>query len=203
MSDRVDGFLDEFEMALEACRRRSESTRILERAIRQARQLASTLESLASSGLVAASVTSKALEALCSELSGLETSPDLEPLIANAKALLVVVEDGIIDGDADRLRRTLARAGELTHVPRQKRGAYGRPLSPPVRVRCTTCDDVVVGRRQGAANWSNVVGVLRNHEHDRHGGYGAELRDSLARSRRRLDQGEDDVEAGRYQLVHF
>jgi hypothetical protein len=70
-----------------------------------------------------------------------------------------------------------------------------------VKVLCTECETVLVGRRRsGAVNWNAVTKEVRDHEREYHEEYSEELRYELRQARERLDAGESSVEAGRYQI---
>jgi hypothetical protein len=201
MSDRVEKFLEEFELAIEAAGRGSTTESTVKAALRRSRQLTDLLESLAESGLLASSVTPQNLRALHDELSAASQSSLPAPLIADAKALMRVVEDGIVGGDIERLRGALRRAEELDKATRRKPRARQPPLATAIRARCVDCSTIVAGQRSGGAtNWNLVTRRVRDHERGNHGDDPTELRDDLASARQRLDSGDELVTAGRYEL---
>ena len=204
MSDPVEMFVEEFEAAIETRLRDSERKRHVGMALRQSHQLAESLDRLARSGLITAVVTADDLRALGKELESAQVVADLEPLIVKARALVTVVENGIIEGDLDRLRASLGRAAELTHQSADRSGPSRRRLTSPVRVTCTTCDEIVVGRRgDGALSWIHLLKELRDHEREQHEEFTERLRDNLRRAHERLDAGDTFLEAGRYELRQF
>ncbi|MGQ0823742.1 MAG: hypothetical protein ACT4OX_01715 [Actinomycetota bacterium] len=201
MTDKVEKFVNEFEAAIDAVARNTSSKRSVDLARRHATQLAASLEGLAAAGLTTAAVTSDDLEALDAELTAVREAPQLDPMIEKAKALVTVVEDGLVDADATRLRAALKRSEELTRTSGRVRGEGQPRLAKAVRARCSSCDDIIVGRRrEGALNWNALTKSIRDHERDHHGGYSEDLRDDLRRARGRLDAGDSPVEAGRYEL---
>jgi hypothetical protein len=200
MSDEVEQFLVQFEAAIDASERGSTTKLTLRNAIRRSRGLAESLDELAASGVHPVSVTSSALKALQDELAAESTQSALLPLIADAKALVTVVEGGIIDGDLERLRATLEHAEKVEISKRRRRGERLPKLAIRIRARCVDCDEVVVGQQRGTANWSAVVRQVCGHEHERHGEDSAELRGSLLNLRPQLDDGDERVAAGRYEL---
>lgn len=201
MSDPVEKFIEEFEAAIEGSLRGSERRRHIGLALRQTHQLADSLDRLAGSGLITVLVTADDLRALHQELERGHNGTELGPLIVKAKALITVVENGIVDGDLDRLRSALDRAGELTPRSVGRSGPSRRRLTSPVRVTCTTCDDIVVGRRgEGALSWTHLLKELRDHESEQHDEFTERLREELRRVRERLDAGDALLEAGRYEL---
>jgi hypothetical protein len=200
VNDRSQDIVEGIEGALETRARAYQSKRYVDLAVRQSSQLAESLERLAAAGLVTALVTPEDLLALRDELSAFQKAPRLEPLIASVTSLLAIAGDELVEGDAARLRAALNRAQEVVNSTERPR-AEGQPQLPtPVRVRCTSCDDIVVGRRSAALNWHAVTKQVRDHERDRHGGYSEELRDDLRRAHDRLNAGEKLVEAGRYEI---
>lgn len=200
VSDRIEKFIDELEAATDARERQMRSKVLVEQSERRAGRLAESLEALAETGFSTGAVTLDDVHALRVELAAVRDAAPLDPLIANAKALLTVVEDGLVDGDGSRLRAALARAEELASATARPRGEGQPHLASPIKVRCTSCETIVVGRRRGGVNWNAVTKELRDHERERHGEYSTELRDDMRRAHERLDAGEALVEAGRYQL---
>lgn len=201
MTDRVEKFLSEFESAIDAADRQRSTTRDVASAERAARQLLELLDRLAAGGVFPAAVPAEDIRSLADELGSVRAPVGLGPLIENGRALVTVIEDGIVDGDLDRLRAALARAEELGEPPRTR--GEGQPrLAIPVRARCTTCDEVVVGKRRSASNWNAVTKELRDHERERHGGYSGEARDALRAALDRVRAGEEAVAAGRYVIEH-
>ena len=110
MTDRIEKFVEEFEAAIETHVRHSDTKRSTAAAVRQSARLAELLAQLSSVGLVTTAVTQDDLRALCDELTEAGAVPELEPMIAHARALLTVIEDGLVDGDAERLRVAVARS---------------------------------------------------------------------------------------------
>lgn len=200
MTDRVEKFLSEFESAIDTAGRQRQASRDVATAERVARQLADLLDQLASIGVFPSTVPPEDVRALADELGSVRTSVNLVPLIDNGRALVTVIEDGIVDGDLVRLRAALSKAEALNEPPRA-RGEGQTRLATPVRVRCATCDEVVVGRRRaGALNWNAVTKELRDHERERHGGYSVEARDALRDALGVVRAGEHEVTAGRYVI---
>lgn len=126
MSERVDKFVEELEDAIDSHARASERKQIISRVVRDAERLAELLDSLAGSGLPTTSVTPDDLRTLREELEGREPE-ELEPLALKARALLTVVEEGLVEGDAERLKAVLSRVDE---VARSARGARRRTDTP-------------------------------------------------------------------------
>lgn len=200
VTDRVEKFIEEFGLAIDASRSHATDSALINAAAREAAQLAETLERLSQRQGALSSVSAADLRSLQEELSSLRQTPSLEGLLTNGRALLQVVEDGIIDGDANRLRSLLTEAESLSG-PRNRSRAPGQiHLEVPAKARCVECDDLLVGRRQPALNWNAITKVIRDHERDRHGGYSEELRDELSQGLRRLREGDAIVTAGRYKI---
>jgi hypothetical protein len=201
MTDRVDKFLDELDSAVEAEERRRVRGPLIEAAARLAARLVEALVELERSGWTATTIASDEVRAMHEELAGAETRRDLPQLVENALALLKVVEDGIVEGDPDRLRASLERAQALLQSNTKSRGKDQPHLPRPIRVTCRTCETVVVGHRHGGAlNWNAVTKTLRDHEREKHDGYSAEIRDELRRALDRIRAGDEDVVAARYVL---
>ncbi len=136
MSDRVEKFVAEFEHAIDAQARQRDHQATLELAIVAAQRLERALEQLADAGIAPTAMSLDDLQALRRELAPAAEQVDLRPLIDNAKALLVVVEDGIVDGDAARLRSALGRATAVSQLAARPTPAGAR--SPRLKI-----DDVV------------------------------------------------------------
>jgi hypothetical protein len=201
MADRVDKFLDDLDSALEAEERRRERGPLLETAARHASRLADALDELERTGWTSTTVAGDEVRGLYDEVSRASTARDLPLLVENARALLKVVEDGIVDGDPARLRAGLERAQALTRTSARSRGKDQPHLPRPIRVSCRTCDTGVVGHRHGgASNWNAVTKTLRDHEREQHDGYSPEIRDELRRALDRIRAGDEEVVAARYVL---
>ncbi len=136
MSDRVEKFVAEFEHAIDAQARQGQNQAALELAGVAAQRLERALDQLAAAGITPAAVSIDDLQALRAELTPSTDQADLRPLIDNAKALLVVVEDGIVDGDAARLRAALGRATAVSQ-------GVTRPSTTGPRSPRLELDDVV------------------------------------------------------------
>jgi hypothetical protein len=204
MTDSVDQFLKEFERAVRERARHVETKSLIAAVNRQSSRLADMLDELKSTGFDLRSVTPDDLRSLVEEASNIGDSDDWRSLIRDARALLQVLDNGIVAGDAGRLRAALELAEDLERTASKEPG--GRIHLPrPVRVACATCDDVVAGSGPtGAANWNGIMKRLRDHERDRHGEYSGETRESLGRAREKLTiPGEEAIEAGRYSFVRL
>lgn len=167
---------------------------------RQAARLAETLEELGNVAGVMQSVSRTDLDSLQRELGSLQPMPALEGLLANARALLQVIADGIVDGDPDRLRLLMSEAESL-HAPRARSRNSGQiHLPAPVKARCLECDDFIVGKRQPAFNWYAITKAVRDHEREVHGVYTEFLRDELNEGLAGLRGGGITITAGRYEI---
>jgi hypothetical protein len=204
VTDSVDQFLKGFERAVKDRVRQTETRSLITLATRQSSRLADMLDDLQGTGFELRSVTPDDLRSLEGELASIGNADHWRSLVRDARALLQVLDNGIVDGDAERLRAALELAEDLERTVSRRAGGRIR-LPRPVRVACATCNDVVVGRRPtGASNWNGVMKRLRAHERDRHGGYKSETRDDLGRAREDLlVSDEETVEAGRYLFTQL
>lgn len=198
--DRVEKFIDEFATALDLQRRHAESADLIRSAIREAARLAESLTRLSEAGESPRSVTPADLSSLEAELSPLDNPPALAPLITNGRALLQVVEDGIVDGDGSRLSQLLSDATAFSGARHRDRSGDTTHLPVPVTVRCLDCDRLVVGNRQPAVNWNAITKAVRDHQRDQHGGHSTDLRDQLSEALRALRSGASSVTAGHYEI---
>lgn len=101
MSERVDRFIEELEVAIDSHARATDRKQVISRVVRHAELLADLLDSLAGSGLSTAAVTPDDLRALREELEG-RGPKELGPLALKARALLTVVEEGLVEGDPEQ-----------------------------------------------------------------------------------------------------
>jgi hypothetical protein len=130
MSDRVEKFVAEFEAAIDRRSAQIEHKAEKARVLRAGQLLGQSLDELAKTGFVVQSITRDDVRALEEELAAVDEPTDLRPLVENARALLVVVEDGIVEGDTPRLRAALGRAEAISQSIKQpvKRSARSAPL---------------------------------------------------------------------------
>ena len=199
MTDRVEKFTQEFESAIDTHRRFASDRSTIAAAKREAGQLASTLDRLALAHGAATTLSPSDLRTLHDELEAMGPPP-LDQLLANARALLQVVDDGIIDGDATLLRALLAEAEAISPVRQRDRSSGQTHLDTPAKAICLECDDLLVGRRQPALNWNAITKVIRDHSRDCHGGHTDEIRDQMSQALRDLRTGKEVVTAGRYRI---
>lgn len=200
MSERVEKFIDDFEKAIENRVELIDRRPRIQSTTRQAARLADLLDELRSSGLTTGSVSSHDIHALIKELSSGSDSVEWRQLLDNARALVTVMEDGIVEGDIDTLRSVLTRAESLPQGVARK-GRRGDPNLPkPIRVSCTSCDAVIAGRREGSRNWNGITKRIRDHERSDHEGYSSETRNALRPALQLLPSGKGSVEAARYIL---
>lgn len=200
VANRVDEFTEQFESVIAEHRLYVESLPLLDSASRQAARLGDTLEQLADSAGVMKSVSPADIRSLQQELSSLKPASGLEGHVTKARALLQVIDDGLVDGDATRLRLLMAEAESISPARTRTRSSAQIHLPTPARARCVECDSVIVGMRQAAGNWNAITKVIRDHERDVHGAYSEALRDELTDGLARLRAGEALVVAGRYEI---
>lgn len=134
---------------------------------------------LAAEGISFESLTSDDVRAFTDEIHAFTGLDRLRQLTNSASALLRLVDDGIVDGDAPRLRRAVERAEIATATAVAVPEIADEEVDPSlVRVRCATCSARVVGRRRPATTWEQMAEILSDHSSGAHGGDTAQVQSS-------------------------
>lgn len=205
MEDRVDKFLTELEAEIGAQARLGSLRPSLEAAQDAAGLLAGRLDVLSAEGVSFESLTSGVLRALAEEIRAFTGLDRLQQLAEKASALLMLVDDGMVDGDALRLRRAIERAelASASASPSPDVRAQDVEIDPRlVRVRCTTCSARVVGRRRPATTWEQMAEILSDHYATAHGRADIQLGALLGEAREVLRGGAHSVlELGQFTFT--
>lgn len=199
MPDRVDKFIEDFQSAIDARRRYSKDSQLITGTTRRATKLAADLDRLARIQGMPRMMDPADLRALAEELTAWQQQPALDSLVTNGRALLRLVEDGIIDGDAVRIQALLAEAESVSRLGKKLPPSGPRRLNTHAKARCMDCQSDLIGRG-GSVNWGLIAKRIRDHEREQHGTYTSALGDELRRGLQGLRGGSTRVKAGRYEV---
>ncbi|MGE3327158.1 MAG: hypothetical protein AB7N61_17335 [Acidimicrobiia bacterium] len=199
MTDRIESFIEEFEQMLALHQQMPNAVAKLADAADAAGRLADRIEWLIVNGVDLVSVSPSSLRGLRDELVLLQSRPRLDTMIKNGEALIQLIDQRFIEGDATRIRDLLSRAGSVSRRVVEQRG--GQPeFEGSAQARCADCDSLIAGHHGPTRTWAAITKAVRIHERAQHGDLLPELRDALPLCRHALNSGEAIAEFGRYQI---